>query len=381
MQPFVFQTAGKILFGRGTADEAVPLVLPQGARLLLVRGNSVEWVDEFRARLEKAGMEVVEHRTQGEPTLADIRAVTDLGRNSHVAQVVAVGGGSVIDLGKAAAALVPQDGDILEYLEIIGSGARLEAMPLHFTAIPTTAGTGAEVTKNAVVACPEAQFKASLRDERMFPQLALVDPGLTDGTPLSVTLSSGMDALTQVIEPFLSTRANPMLDALCKSAIEKASAALATLAQGENACARDELSYASLMGGIALSNAGLGAVHGFAAAIGGRTKAPHGLICARLLGPVLKVNSELCRQAKMETAKYDYIRKSMSSATGLTHTQVFDELGEWLTQRTLSPLSNWVSQADDIDAICDAARQASSMKSNPHVLTTEQLRTALTAAL
>ncbi|TMV08480.1 iron-containing alcohol dehydrogenase [Ruegeria sediminis] len=381
LNPFTFQTAGMIVFGRGKAASAVEMIQPWGRRVLLVRGTSVEWADRFAVDLSQSGKDVSEHRTRGEPTLDQVRAAIAAGRERGVEQVVAVGGGSVIDLGKAAAALIPGQGDIAEHLEGSGPAKPLDTAPLPFTAIPTTAGTGTEVTKNAVIGIPQAQKKVSLRDARMFPRLAVVDPALTDGAPWSVTLASGMDALTQVIEPFLSARATPLTDALCTSVMDNGFAALEKLAQGENQAARDQLAYVSLTGGIALANAGLGAVHGFAGVIGGRTTAPHGLICARLLGPVLQANAEAAIRAKQDMTKYRIIEEAIARATGLPPERAFAGLGDWLTGMGLPRLSDWMDDPSDIPAICEAAQKSSSMQSNPHRLAPDRLASILASAL
>lgn len=377
MASFDFQTAGKILFGRGKAETVPDLIANRGKRVLLVRGRQVAWVDHLFNLLVKSGLEVIDFKSQGEPSLSSVRAIAALGREARVDQVLAIGGGSVIDLGKAAAAVIPCKGDIEDYLQ----GKYLEFNPLHFTALPTTAGTGAEVTKNAVITVPDSQLKLSLRDDRMIPKLAIIDPALTDHTPKPVTLASGMDAITQVVEPFLSRRANPLTDAICQDAIKVGLPALVKLAAGEDASARDQMAYVSLAGGIALANAGLGAVHGFAAVIGGRTNAPHGLICARLLGPAMKANAQINQRAGSSMAKYDFIARSLSEAMGLSAENTFDELGSWLTDQSLPGLSAWITQPQNILETCEAARTASSMKTNPYDLSLEQLEELLLSAL
>lgn len=377
---FTFQTAGKIVFGRGKAGMALDAICGRGRRVLLVRGRSVGWASQLAAELKVAGLVVSEHRISGEPTIDKVRAAIREGRDHGIEQVVAVGGGSVIDLGKAAAAMIPGQSDIADHLEGIGAARPLDLAPLPFTAIPTTAGTGSEVTKNAVIGIPEAQKKVSLRDERMFPSLALVDPALTDGTPWPVTLASGMDALSQVIEPFLSSRATPLTDALCASVLDKGFSALARLGHGEDPAARDQLAYVSLTGGIALANAGLGAVHGFAAVLGGRTAAPHGLICARLLGPVLQANAEAAMKANGDMSKYSHVKAAISRATGIPQDRAFAGLGDWLTELGLPRLSDWVSEPSDIPAICEAARTSSSMQSNPHRFDVDRLGVILSSA-
>ncbi len=203
---------------------------------------------------------------------------------------MAIGGGSALDLGKAAAALIANGGDPLRYLEIIGDGQPLARPSLPCICVPTTAGTGSEVTRNAVLGSPAHGVKASLRSPQMLPAVALVDPELTYDLPPALTASTGLDALTQVIEPFVSARANAFVDAICRDAIPRVIAALPAACAGDRA-ARAEMAYASLCGGLALANAGLGAVHGFAGPIGGRFPAPHGAVCAVLLPHVVAINA------------------------------------------------------------------------------------------
>lgn len=223
----------------------------------------------LRAALEQLGCNVVEFAVAHEPDLPLVSAGT-LAARGGTQVVVGLGGGAVIDTAKAIAALAPAHRPILDHLEVVGQGLPLEVPPLPVVAIPTTAGTGAEVTRNAVITVAEHRRKVSLRDPAMLPALAIVDPALTDGTPRAITLASGLDAVTQVIEPYISSRANPMTDALCRSAIAPGLAALRQLIDmGEDARARDALAWTSLCGGLALANAGLGVVHGLAGPLGG----------------------------------------------------------------------------------------------------------------
>ncbi|MGC9420256.1 MAG: iron-containing alcohol dehydrogenase, partial [Rhodovulum sp.] len=232
---FELLTPGRIVFGRGAAAGAAARIAAMGRRVLLVRGGSVGFADALAADLRALGAEVLGLRGQGEPTLDALQSALAEARAFAPDAVAAIGGGSVIDLGKALAALVPSDRPPLDHLEVVGQGLPLPRPPLPMAALPTTAGTGAEATKNAVIGVPAHGRKVSLRDDRMIPALALVDPGLTDGCPWAVTLASGLDAVTQVIEPYLSARASPLTDALCRDAIPRSLAALVRLAEAEDA--------------------------------------------------------------------------------------------------------------------------------------------------
>ncbi|UOA16723.1 Long-chain-alcohol dehydrogenase 1 (plasmid) [Sulfitobacter dubius] len=372
---FGFSTAGRIRFGRSVAGEAVTAARGYGRQVLLLRGGSVAWVDELARDLAAAGCEVTQLRSSGEPSVEDVRAAVAAGRGADV--VLGVGGGAVIDLAKAAAALIPSDCDVMEHLEVVGAGKPLQADPLPMIAIPTTAGTGAEVTKNAVIAVAQAARKVSLRDDRMLPRLALVDPALTDGAPRGVTLGSGLDALVQVIEPYLSSKANPLSDALCRASIPQGIAALKCLAEGEDQAARDALAYVSLSGGLALANAGLGAVHGLAGVIGGRFAAPHGLICGRLLGPVLAANADVLGVS----ARFTEVQRWLSDGFDLPEDGTFKALTAMLDDWGLDRLNRWIPEDADLTETAREAAASSSMRANPCVLETETLEACIRAAM
>ncbi|SFH31702.1 iron-containing alcohol dehydrogenase [Sulfitobacter dubius] len=373
--PFGFATAGRIRFGRGVAGEAVTAARAYGRQVLLLRGGSVAWVDELARDLAAAGCEVTQLRSSGEPSVEDVRAAVAAGRGADV--VLGVGGGAVIDLAKAAAALIPSDCDVMEHLEVVGAGRPLQADPLPMIAIPTTAGTGAEVTKNAVLAVPDAARKVSLRDDRMLPRLALVDPALTDGAPRGVTLGSGLDALVQVIEPYLSSKANPLSDALCRAAIPQGIAALKRLAAGEVPAARDAMAYVSLSGGLALANAGLGAVHGLAGVIGGQFGAPHGLICGRLLGPVLAANADVLGVS----ARFTEVQRWLSDGFDLPEDGTFKALTAMLDDWGLDRLNRWIREDADLTETAREAAASSSMRANPCALEAKTLEACIRAAM
>jgi alcohol dehydrogenase class IV len=233
------------------------------------------------------------------------------------------------------------------------------------------------VTKNAVIAVPEAARKVSLRDDRMLPRLALVDPALTDGAPRGVTLGSGLDALVQVIEPYLSSKANPLTDALCRAAIPQGIAALKRLAAGEDQDARDALAYVSLSGGLALANAGLGAVHGMAGVIGGRFGAPHGLICGRLLGPVLAANADVLGVS----ARFTEVQRWLSDGFGLPEEGTFDALTAMLDGWGLDRLNQWIPEDAELTETAREAAASSSMRANPCMLEAETLEACIRAAM
>src|SRR5688572_10010670 len=285
---FEFVTANRIIFGTGTLKEAGPIVAATGTRALVVTGRNVSRAARL---LNVLTIPCTTFSISGEPTLQTITNGAEHARAERCDVVIGFGGGSALDAAKAIAALCTNPGDIFDYLEVVGKAQPLTKSPLPVIAIPTTAGTGAEVTRNAVLRSPEHKMKVSLRSPLILPRLAIVDPELTYDLPAALTASTGMDALTQLIEPFVSNRANPMTDALCREGLARATRSLRRVFDDpHDKTAREDMALASLFGGLALANAGLGAVHGFAAAIGGMFDAPHGAVCAALPPEVIEAN-------------------------------------------------------------------------------------------
>ena len=299
--------------------------------------------------------------------------------------IVGIGGGSAIDCGKAIAALVTNTGSIIDYLEVIGAGKPLTERPLPYVAIPTTAGTGAEVTRNAVLASPEHAVKVSLRSPLMLPLLALVDPELTYSLPSDVTASTGMDALTQVLEPFVSPRATPMTDAFTREGLTRAARSLRTAYETpDDASAREDMALVSLLGGLALANAGLGAVHGYAAPLGGMFPIPHGVACARLLPFVMEANLQALRQrqpASPALARYREVAQILTGSADATAEDGVTWVMALLRDLQIPPLSRYGIRAADFPDLVDKAAKASSMKANPIVLSPDELTEILEQAL
>lgn len=383
MMQFSFATATEILFGRGQAAHAPARIAALGRRVLVVHGHNPARAAGLLAGLGAEGCSVEGLAVAAEPDIALIEAGVTRARALGAEVVVAIGGGAVIDAGKAIAAMAPARRPLIAHLEVIGAGLPLDVAPLPFVALPTTAGTGAEVTRNAVIAAPEHRRKVSLRDARMLPRLALIDPALTDHCPRAVTLASGLDAVTQVIEPYVSTRANPMTDALCRDAIPRGLLALRRLMRSEDAAARDEMAWVSLCGGLALASAGLGAVHGLAGPLGGMTGAAHGAICGALLPPILLANAEACRDMPV-AARFDEIAGWIAAAFDLPRDTPLPDaaaaLAGWAREAGLPGLAAQGTDAAAVAACAEAAAISSSMKSNPASLDAATLARAMRAA-
>ncbi|WP_135449275.1 MULTISPECIES: iron-containing alcohol dehydrogenase [Tabrizicola] len=375
MTPFGITAPGRILFGRGEAAKAPNLIRALGARVLVIHGANparAAWL------VTALGPDTLALPCAGEPTLADLQTALATARAHRPDCVVALGGGAALDLGKALAALIPAPDGPMEHLEVVGKGLPLTANPLPYVALPTTAGTGAEVTKNAVIGLPDLGRKVSLRDDRMVARLAIVDPALTDGCPRTVTLASGLDAVTQVIEPYVSLKATPYTDALARPAIATGMQALMRLMRGEEAEARDRMAWVSLCGGLALANAGLGAVHGLAGVIGGMTGAAHGVICGALLGPVLAANRAAATGAAR--ARLDEVCSIIATQLGCSVEAAPLALQSWARGAGLPGLAELGLAASDHARVAEAACSASSMKGNPVPLSPEALCMVLATA-
>ncbi|GMV97194.1 MAG: alcohol dehydrogenase [Phycisphaerae bacterium] len=427
---FEFATAGRILCGRGSLALAVPLILdllgdagrgdarapvhgaaglrPRGAdaaantgarsgaegtipaadaaspSLLIVTGRSPDRATRL-VELLRPNAECALFSIDGEPTVRMIAEGVKRARAGGRGLVIGIGGGSAIDAAKAIAAMAANEGELLDYLEVIGKGRALSRPPLPCVAIPTTAGTGAEVTRNAVLGSPAHRVKVSLRHPLMLPKLAVVDPDLTDGLPPSLTAFTGLDALTQLIEPFVSVKATPLTDALCREGIERAARALPRVYRdGGDAAAREEMCLASLLGGLALANAGLGAVHGLAGPIGGMFPAPHGAVCAALLPHATAINIRALRERGENPEalrRYQLIARLLTDNPAAGPDNAVAWLERLCQELEVPPLRAYGLTPDDVPTLVEKAQAASSMKGNPIALTAEEVMEIMARAM
>ncbi len=375
---FEFATAGRIRFGRGVAGELPDLLQPLGQFALLLTGGDAARSQHLQRTLRERNLTLTQHAIAAEPTVDDVAEAVAVARRSGSTAVVAVGGGSVIDVGKAVAALLTNHDELSDYLEVVGRGRPLEEPAASLIAVPTTAGTGSEVTRNAVMRVPAKAVKVSLRSPLMLPRLALVDPELTLSMPPALTAATGLDALTQLIEPFVSVAANPLTDALCSQGIRRAARSLkAAFRAGDDLDAREDMCLASLFGGLALANAKLGAVHGFAGPIGGLfPDAPHGAICGRLLPLVIEVNVRALKERRPRSPALERYRELARLLTGDPEAKIIDGL-IWLQslclELGLAPLARYGVSEDHVAELVEKARRASSMQGNPIKLSREEL--------
>jgi alcohol dehydrogenase class IV len=382
---FEFATAARIVFAAGAMHEAAPAAASLGRRALVVTGASTDRAAPLIHDLEAKGVASIRFAIGSEPTLELIRQAAACARQECCDVVISIGGGSALDAGKAVAALLTNPGDPLEYLEVIGRGQPLAHASAPFVAIPTTAGTGSEVTRNAVLGSPEHRVKASLRNPVMLARVAVVDPALTLDLNRPLTASTGLDAVTQLIEPYVSSRANPMTDQFCVEGLRHASSALLRAWENGTDCtARESMSFAALLGGLALANAGLGVVHGFAAPLGGMFSAPHGALCAAVLPSAMEINVEALRARAPESHALTRYEEAARLLTGSPHAAAHEGV-QWIAalcrKLEIPSLRTYGVRAQHLPDLVEAARKTSSMKGNPIALTNQELTEILARAL
>jgi alcohol dehydrogenase class IV len=382
---FEFAAASRIIFGPGTLKQVGPLAKELGHRGLVLTGGDASRADPLLNLLAEQHVGHDVFSVPDEPTTVLVREATAFALENGCELVIGMGGGTAIDAAKAVAALATNGGDPLDYIEVVGRGMQLTRPSLPIIAIPTTAGAGAEVTRNAVLTSVEHQVKASLRSPTMLPRLALVDPELTYSLPPDVTASTGLDALTQLIEPFTSVRANPLTDGFCREGMARVARSLLRAVQhGRDGAAREDMALASLLGGLALANAGLGAAHGVAGPVGGMFPAPHGAACAALLPHVMAANIAALRDRQRDShvlKRYDEIAAIL---TGKPSAEAEDGVA-WVrtltTELRIPPLGAYGVSAADIPALVEKTAVASSTKANPIALTRDELTEILFRAL
>ncbi len=382
--PFEFATANRIIFGQGVLARAGEIAREFGDQALIVAGGGSVPLAPLNSVLEKAGLNSTVFKVESEPEIATVSAGLEMAKAQQCTLVIGYGGGSVLDTAKAIAAMLTNPGELMEYLEVVGAGKKIPNPAAPMIALPTTAGTGTEVTRNAVIASPEHRVKVSMRSRKMIPTVALVDPELTYSMPPAVTASTGMDAFTQVIEGYVSLRANPMTDLACRDGIKRGARSLLKAYQnGQDRQSREDMCLTSLYGGLALANGGLGAVHGFAGPIGGMFNAPHGVICASLLPQVMKYNVIAAQQQGGSPdiqARYHDIARWV---TGDPAASIEDGV-TWIAQLAESleipGLQALGITREDFDRIIPKAQASSSMQKNPLKLSEPILRAILEEA-
>ena len=382
---FSFASAGRIIFGPAAASQIADCAKTLGGRALVVTGSDpgrVAWI--FRD-LETAHLECTRFQVTAEPEVAVVDSGARLARQSRCDMVIGIGGGSVLDAAKAIAALTTNPPPIDTYLEVIGRALPLPNSPAPCIAVPTTAGTGSEVTRNAVIRSRRHRIKVSMRSVEMLPRFAIIDPELTLDLPPSITAATGFDALCQLLEAYVSSRANPLTDSLCREGLASCARSLKhAVRDGRHLAARTDMAMASLFSGLALANAGLGAVHGIAGPLGGLFDAPHGAVCARLLPSVTAANIAALQADGGFTAcleRYTEIARILCRNPAAAASDGVHWLQAAADQLEIPPLDRWGLDQRDVPSLAGQALTSSSMQGNPVKLSRRALEHAICQAL
>ena len=374
---FEFATASRIIFGPGTIGEVASISAEMGKRACVLTGRTAVRAELLLEQLNDQGVECVTLNVVAEPTTISAKAAVELARRDKCDLVLSIGGGSVLDTGKVVAAMLRNAGELEDYLEVVGAGKALARDSAPHIAIPTTAGTGAEVTRNAVLSVPEHKVKVSMRSPLMLPRLAVVDPELTHSMPPSVTASTGLDALTQLIEAYVSNKANPLTDGICRQGLTLAGRSLRRAYEdGSDRRAREDMALASLFSGLGLANAKLGAVHGFAGPLGGMFSVAHGVICARLLPLVTETNVRALLSRESDSpavGRYDEVAQLLTGRSGATASDGIEWIQDLCAKLSVPSLAEFGLQDTDFSAVAVKSQRASSMKGNPITLTDDEL--------
>jgi alcohol dehydrogenase class IV len=381
---FEFATATQIIFGAGTLKQVGPLAAEMGRRALVVTSSTARakpLLDALTTQGVNSGSFII----NGEPVVETVHQGLQQARAERCDLLIGFGGGSALDAAKAIAILLTNPGEPLDYLEVIGRGQSLAQPGLPYIAIPTTAGTGSEVTRNAVLGSPEYRVKVSLRSPFMLPRLAVVDPELTYSLPPAITASTGLDALIQNLEPFVSNKANPLTDAISREGMRRAARSVRqAYEQDDDTAARADMALASLFGGLALANAKLGAVHGFASVLGGMFPAPHGAVCAALLPHVMAMNVQaLCERAPDSEAlrRYAEVAQILTGHFKATASDGVAWVQELSQALHIPGLAIYGLTPEDFPVVIEKTAVASSTQGNPIKLTPAELYEVLKRAL
>ena len=382
---FEFATATRIVFGHGAVKETGSIVEKMGRRIFMLTGRSPQRAQALIESLKDAGITATQFSIPKEPTTRLALEAVEKARRQSCDVVVGMGGGSVLDTGKVVAALLTNRGELMDYLEVVGDGQPLKRPSAPFVAIPTTAGTGTEVTSNSVLDSPEHRVKVSMRSPYMLPDVALIDPELTYSVPPEITAVTGLDAFTQLLEAFVSVHANPLTDGICREGMQRAARSLERVyLDGNDVGARTDMCLASLFGGLALANAKLGAVHGFAGPLGGMYHAAHGALCAALLPTVMEINlNALKSRASNPPAlgRYDQVARLVTGLSDARSADGIDWIRDLCDRLEIKSLAAYGIEKEDFTDIAAKAQRASSMKGNPVELTEEELLAVLQKAL
>jgi alcohol dehydrogenase class IV len=379
---FEFATAARIIFGAGSLADIGTIASDFSNRAFIITGSNKARAERLIELLKNNGIGFEHFSVSYEPTTTIVKEAVEHARASGSGLVISIGGGSVIDTGKAVAAMMSNPGQLEDYLEVVGAGKPLTEASMPHIAIPTTAGTGAEVTRNSVLKVEEKNVKVSIRSPFMLPSVALVDPELTYSMPPAVTASTGLDALTQLMEVYVSKMGNPLTDGICVEGLQRASRSLKrAFENGSDVNAREDISLASLFGGLALANAKLGAVHGFAGVLGGMIDAPHGVICASLLASVLEVNVTKLQEQAAAIERFEKLAQILTGQNEATAADGVQWVHELCSALNVERLGKYGLLEENLSTAAAKSKNSSSMKGNPVELSETELLEILKKSL
>tara|TARA_Y100001960_G_scaffold325136_1_gene406940 strand:- start:1497 stop:2750 length:1254 start_codon:yes stop_codon:yes gene_type:complete len=372
---FQFMTSTRIIFGEGALHSSLSVLNQFGYSVMLVSGQSIERAKPIIHYLNSQGMRYQHVAISGEPNITMVEETALVGRKFKPDMVVAIGGGSVVDMGKALAAIIPNQGDVYDYVEVVGRNVPLKSKPLPFIAIPTTASTGSEVTKNAVLRSGQDQVKVSLRSPDMLADVAIVDPTLTYGTDIYTSGRGAMDTFTHLMEAYVCGDPNPLTDMICEEGLRRLSRSLLAGCLEDDYRARADLSFASMLGGMAITNAKLGAAHGLASALGGKLNAPHSIITARLAPHVMAENIKVARKLGRSDllSRYKKMAQILMEREETTIEQSITWVSWALSKLNLPQLSQFGVCATSFELVAEDALKSIAIKGNPIPLTRERL--------
>ena len=387
VKPFLFAKVPQIIFRNGGISALPDQITSRGRKLALVTGkNSFTGspaAEKLFDDLKKKKIDCHVISIHGEPSPEDIDNAVNALNDKGIDVVAGVGGGSVLDAGKAISAMISRSESIVRFLEGVGEMEH-PGTKLPYIAIPTTSGTGSEATKNAVISKIGINgFKKSLRHDNFVPDLALIDPGLTINCPPGITAASGMDCFTQLTEAYLSDKSNEYTDALAFEGLKAIKLSLTrTCSDGHDIEARTGMSFAALTSGICLANAGLGVVHGFASSVGGMYNIPHGLVCGTLMAKSNEINVRELRKIPDNPDalnKYSFLGQLFLETSGKTNDYYIDGFVDYLYKLTddlrLPGLKKYGVDEKDIPSICAITEN----KNNPVKLSMDDLQEILSA--
>ena len=381
---FEFTTPSRIIFGSGAMSQVPALAEKMGEKAFVLVGKNPDRAGLLLEQLRENKISTSIFRVTGEPTTHDVLGGVKAVQQTKSDFVISFGGGSVMDTGKAVAALMTNPGNLFDYLEVIGRGQRIRIPPAPHMAIPTTAGTGAEVTRNAVLCSPEQHVKISMRSRLMVPAIAIVDPGLTLSMPPRLTAYTGLDAVTQLIEAFVSNSANPITDALCREGLSRAARSLPQVFhEGRNREGREDMALASLLGGIALANAKLGVVHGFAAPLGGMFSVSHGAVCGCILPHVMEASIHAMAKRAPDSIgllRYKEVARILTQKKTATPLDGVKFLKDLCGAFKIPKLTEFGVKPTSFSELIIKTQAASSTKGNPIELEKEELFSILKSA-